>query len=572
MTNEAYTTPTSTVAALPDQVLLAQTRSLARHEQALQILVLDHLREIEARALHLRRGYSSLFDYAVRELGYSDGAAWRRIKAMRLCSDTPLARERLEDGSLSMSAAAQLQNTFERLDRTATRGGRTTDHTTPAALPSGAAPAVPAEAQPPVLPLNGAAREELVERATGKSTREVKQMLASVDPESAVPDDRVRALGCGRWELKVVIDTECQRGLEQLKNLLSHVDPHLTVGQLVGRLVRDGLDRYDPARPRRGRGKGQRAKGEAAPPGAPAPLKRAARVPEGGTSPAKSSPGDKPKTATSTGRSAQPADSAVTPAARTTSHGSGSASQGKSCPRHTDKATSPAKSSGDSAPRVTASANSSVTRPNVTTSRAYVAPSTTQPSGEKATNDTAVTMSEEDPEPAALATAEPNPQTTDDSIDCSAVRSRGRSAPSAAKPFPADARGGAVAGERTATARSRRRTRRPIPVRVKREVWQRDGGSCSYVDPHSGRRCGSRFLLEIDHVVPYALGGADEPGNLRLYCEAHHRYRHAGHAAEPADAASGKSALFDGFDGFDGREGSRRGRRSPGRDWSMAQW
>ena len=104
---------------------------------------------------------------------------------------------------------------------------------------------------------------------------------------------------------------------------------------------------------------------------------------------------------------------------------------------------------------------------------------------------------------------------------------------------------------------------------MKREVWQRDGGSCSYVDPHSGRRCGSRFLLEIDHVVPYALGGADEPGNLRLYCEAHHRYRHAGHAAELADAASGKSALFDGFDG---REGSRRGRRSPGRDWSMAQW
>ena len=518
-------TLTSTVSALPDQVLLAQTRSLARHEQALQILVLDHLREIEARALHLRRGYSSLFDYAVRELGYSDGAAWRRIKAMRLCSDTPLARERLEDGSLSMSAAAQLQNTFERLDRTATRGGRTTDHSTPAALPSGAAPAAPAEAQPPVLPLDGAAREELVDRATGKSTREVKQLLASVDPESAVPDDRVRALGCGRWELKVVIDTECQRGLEQLKNLLSHVDPHLTVGQLVGRLVRDGLDRYDPARPRRGRGKGPRAKGEAAPPGAPAPLKRAARVPEGGTSPAQSSPGDKPKTAASTGWSAQPADSAVTPAARTTSHGSGSASQGKSCPRHTDKATSPAKSSGDSAPRVTAPANSSVTRPNVTTSRAYVAPSTAQPSG----SGTSAAKSPEDRERGA--TSPPRRH--------SAASIRGNTTHSAAEPV----------AEKATNARPRRRTRRPIPVRVKREVWQRDGGSCSYVDPHSGRRCGSRFLLEIDHVVPYALGGADEAGNLRLYCEAHHRYRHAGHSAELADAAGGKSALLDGFDG-----------------------
>ena len=55
-----------------------------------------------------------------------------------------------------------------------------------------------------------------------------------------MPADRVRALSGGRWELKAVIDDECQRGLEQLKGLLSHVDPHMTLGQLVGRLVREG--------------------------------------------------------------------------------------------------------------------------------------------------------------------------------------------------------------------------------------------------------------------------------------------------------------------------------------------
>ena len=34
--------------------------------------------------------------------------------------------------------------------------------------------------------------------------------------------------------------------------------------------------------------------------------------------------------------------------------------------------------------------------------------------------------------------------------------------------------------------------------------------------------------LQIDHVVPYAQGGAAEPNNLRLLCAAHHRHRHAG--------------------------------------------
>ena len=68
---------------------------------------------------------------------------------------------------------------------------------------------------------------------------------------------------------------------------------------------------------------------------------------------------------------------------------------------------------------------------------------------------------------------------------------------------------------------------RYIPTTVRREVWRRDQGCCSYVDPHSGRRCGSRYRLEIDHIVPFALGGGAEPGNLRLRCEAHHRLRHA---------------------------------------------
>ena len=76
-------------------------------------------------------------------------------------------------------------------------------------------------------------------------------MLADLDPELAPPADRVRPLGDGRYELKATIDAECQQGLEQLRGLLSHVDPRMTLGQLVGRLVKEGLDRHDPSRPPR---------------------------------------------------------------------------------------------------------------------------------------------------------------------------------------------------------------------------------------------------------------------------------------------------------------------------------
>ena len=520
MSTATATSFSSSLSGLPDQVLLAHTRSLVLHEQALQLAVLDHLREIHARHLHLRLGFSSLFDYAVRELGYSEGAAWRRIKAMRLCSETAGTRERLQDGSLTLSAAAQVQNTFDLLQRTAT------DAADPGAAPaapellpggtgtaleagaSGAGAAAPAR---PVPALDAAQRQELVEQASGKSTREVKQLLAGVAPELARPADRMRALGDGRWELKVVIDATCQCGIEQLRALLSHVDPHLTLGQLVERLVQDGLQRYDPGRPPRGRRGGRR---EASAGRAPEP--KAQQGPAGGAaSPAKrvtqGQPGVPPPEGMSAGDStpAPPALSAEEPA-----RGIGGA--GTSTPAALSAPPSGRQTCGGSTP--------------VSAKRAAAAPGT-------------VTSA------ATVPTPRPTPPADQSMPAARAAADRGRHAPSPAKRARAAKRAGAQldgrsrpqpapAGPSGGSAQPPHRARRSryIPAPVRREVWLRDGGCCSYVDPHSGRRCGSRFLLELDHIVPYALGGVAEPGNLRLRCRAHHRFRHREDGSPPDGA------------------------------------
>ena len=265
---------TSTAGALSDRELLRETSNLVRHERHLQGAIIDHLAEIEARGLYLERGFSSLFDYAVRELGYSDAAAARRIGAMRLCADQPDAREGLRDGSLTLSAAAELQWAFARQRRRGSISG--TAAIAPAGTPAApdSAPAVPssAEPEPPPLVLDAVGRQQLVEEAAGKSARQVRQMLADVDPELAPPADRVRPLGDGRYELKATIDAECQQGLEQLRGLLSHVDPRMTMGQLVGRLVKEGLDRHDPSRPpRRARSGSRPADAKANAPRTPTP-------------------------------------------------------------------------------------------------------------------------------------------------------------------------------------------------------------------------------------------------------------------------------------------------------------
>ncbi len=63
-----------------------------------------------------------------------------------------------------------------------------------------------------------------------------------------------------------------------------------------------------------------------------------------------------------------------------------------------------------------------------------------------------------------------------------------------------------------------------ISVHTKRQIWKKDHGKCSFVDPISKHRCNSRFRLEIDHIMPKALGGSNEPTNLRLVCRAHNQW------------------------------------------------
>jgi 5-methylcytosine-specific restriction endonuclease McrA len=67
-----------------------------------------------------------------------------------------------------------------------------------------------------------------------------------------------------------------------------------------------------------------------------------------------------------------------------------------------------------------------------------------------------------------------------------------------------------------------RKSTRPgyVPRAVRREVFERDGERCTYVDEF-GRRCESRAFLELDHRNSRALGGADDATNLAVKCRRH---------------------------------------------------
>ena len=107
-------------------------------------------------------------------------------------------------------------------------------------------------------------QRELIEQAAGMSTRQVASLLAAAAPEVLPPRDTLRAVAPDRYTLKVSIDQECEQGLRRLKDLMSHLDPRMSWGDLVARVVREAVTRLDP----RGGGSGQRRRRSAGSAGA----------------------------------------------------------------------------------------------------------------------------------------------------------------------------------------------------------------------------------------------------------------------------------------------------------------
>jgi hypothetical protein len=66
-------------------------------------------------------------------------------------------------------------------------------------------------------------------------------------------------------------------------------------------------------------------------------------------------------------------------------------------------------------------------------------------------------------------------------------------------------------------------TSRHIPDAIKRKVYERDGGRCTFADEH-GRRCAETGALEFDHVDGFARTQRHELDRIRLLCRAHNQY------------------------------------------------
>jgi hypothetical protein len=60
------------------------------------------------------------------------------------------------------------------------------------------------------------------------------------------------------------------------------------------------------------------------------------------------------------------------------------------------------------------------------------------------------------------------------------------------------------------------------PVQVKRDVYDRDDGCCTFVGD-DGHVCRSRYAVQLHQRIAWAHGGSNTPEKLTLHCGPHNR-------------------------------------------------
>jgi hypothetical protein len=280
---------------LKDQELLSTLKNKTQIERNLTLEIIELLEEVDRRKLHLEIGFGSLLDFCVKELKYSESAAYRRISAMRVAKEVPEVKKSIAEGSLNLVNIAQAQTFFNQ--------ERKYNHK------------IYTQEEKKVLVLN----------LENKSKRECEKILIEKSPELP-KQEKVRPVSKEQSQITITVDQKLMDKLEKIKSKYSHINPNPTYAELF-ELMADKL-------------------------------------------------------------------------LQTNKHRSNATPLGEKTARHT----------------------------------------------------------------------------------------------------------------------------RYISAAIKHEVYMRDGGCCSYVDPKTGQKCNSKFQLQLDHKFPFALGGENSLENLRLVCANHNRF------------------------------------------------
>jgi hypothetical protein len=193
LVNSIANQPANPLAKLTDQELELRLKDLATKERKILHAILEHIKEFETRKLYLARAYSSVFEYLVKELGYSNSAAMRRLEAARLLRDVPIVAEKIKEGSINLSQIGELSRALKEKEKL--MGDKFTCEV----------------------------KAELVHSISGKTTKETQKELAVALDIPVHEFEKQRMQQDETLRIEITLNKAQLEKLQHCKNLASHL-------------------------------------------------------------------------------------------------------------------------------------------------------------------------------------------------------------------------------------------------------------------------------------------------------------------------------------------------------------
>ncbi len=249
-----------TPASLDSTALSRRLGELAGQERQVQVEFLLHLDEFDRRRLWAEAGYPSLWEWCLRVLHLREGAAGRRIAAMRVLRRFPMLADALRDGRLCISTVALLgpilteESCADLIARAAYLTKAETEHLVVSLQPrtapkEGLRLLSPSRA---VLPPSSAAQlsSAAQPRETPPSQQEPPTLTNPPDhgcsPAIARRASRatLEPVSADTYSLRATVDSAFKKDLDQLKALLAHKFPEGDLGSVLREAVQSALEKH----------------------------------------------------------------------------------------------------------------------------------------------------------------------------------------------------------------------------------------------------------------------------------------------------------------------------------------
>ena len=199
---------------LNDDELEISLEMHVKNERQILHVILEHIKEVSRRELHLARGYGSLKDYLIKRFGYSERAAYRRIDAAKLLMQVPALAENIKDGSMDITKICDLSLAVKEKERIS--GEK----------------------------VSALVKTELVARIAGKTSMESQKEIAQVLDIQVKEHDHKKVQKDESVRLEFTVSKEVYEKLMKCQDLAAHKIQQENMGFSLASVIEVLTDKY----------------------------------------------------------------------------------------------------------------------------------------------------------------------------------------------------------------------------------------------------------------------------------------------------------------------------------------